>query len=179
MFQFQFIGTLGADAEKKVAKDTGRKFVTFRAAHNDVWKDESGQEHTDTTWVDCIIDDHPAVTDYLKRGTQIYCSGHRLPALRVYSSPKDRCMKAGMTLKVSRIELIGGRVDPVPRELITEGGAIVPVTKYYHVDGVKKATQMLDRHGNVFDIDKNGWVTGGHPSEEQAQEVSDGTTTQQ
>lgn len=87
-------------------------------------------------------------------------------------------MKAGMTLKVSRIELIGGRVDPVPRELITDGGAIVQVTKYYHVDGVKKATQMLDRHGNVFDIDKNGWVTGGHPSEEQQQEASDGTSQQ-
>lgn len=179
MFQFQFIGTLGADAEKKVTRENGRKFVTFRAAHNDVWKDESGVEHTDTTWVDCIMDDHPAVADYLKRGTQIYCSGHRLPALRVYSSPKDRCMKAGMTLKVSRIELIGGRVDPVPRELITDGGALVPVQKYYHVDGVKKATTMLDRHGNVYDIDKNGWVTGGHPSEEQAQEASYGTTTQQ
>ena len=67
----------------------------------------------------------------------------------------------------------------MPRELITDGGALVPVQKYYHVDGVKEATQMLDRHGNVYDIDKNGWVTGGHPAEDNTEDAANGTTTQQ
>ena len=59
MLQIQFIGTLGADAEKKVATENGSKFTTFRAAHNDVWKDDAGDEHTRTIWVDCILNDHP------------------------------------------------------------------------------------------------------------------------
>lgn len=156
MLQIQFIGTLGADAEKKVATESGSKFTTFRAAHNDVWKDDAGEEHTRTIWVDCILNDHPNVADYLKQGTQVFVSGY--PTLRVYSSPKDRCMKAGLTINVQRIELLGGRVDLVPRELVDENAQLHRVNKYYNIEGVEKECVMQDKRGNLYNVDKHGWV---------------------
>lgn len=154
MLKVTFIGQLGADAEKKIANNG--KFTTFRAAHNEVFKDDAGNEHTTTIWVDCTLNDHPAVADYLKAGTSVYVEGY--PSLRVYSSPKDRCMKAGMTIRVQKIELLGGKVDAVPRQLIDSNGVIHQVTKYFNVPDVKKA-QLMDKRGNVYNVDNKGWVT--------------------
>jgi len=154
MLKVQFIGTLGADAEKKTTEQGG-KFTTARAAHNDTWTDDAGQEHTATTWVDLTLDDHPKVADFLKRGQQVYVEGY--VSLRVYSSPKDRVMKAGLTIRVRHIELLGGKVDAVPRQLIDETGVIHDVTKFYNVKDAKK-TQLMDKNGRLFDVDKNGWV---------------------
>lgn len=162
MLKVTFIGQLGADAEKKSA-DNG-KFTTFRAAHNEVYKDDAGGEHSTTIWVDCTMNDHPAVADYLKAGTSVYIEGY--PSLRVYSSPKDRCMKAGMTIRVQKIELLGGRVDSVPRHLIDSNGVLHDVNKFYNVADAKKC-QLMDKRGNVFDVDKNGWVTPVAPSDNQ------------
>lgn len=161
MLKITFIGQLGADAEKKEA--TNGKFTTFRAAHNEVFKDDAGNEHTSTIWVDCTLNDHPAVADYLKAGTSVYIEGY--PSLRVYSSPKDRCMKAGMTIRVQKIELLGGRVDAVPRHLIDSNGVLHDVTKFYNVADAKKC-QLVDKRGNVYDIDKNGWCTPVVPANE-------------
>lgn len=111
MIKLSFIGTLGADAEFKHSDTApnGGKFVTFRAAHNDTWTDASGIRHENVTWVDFIMNDHPKVAQYLKKGTMVYVEGRC--SLRVYSSPKDRCMKAGMTINVQRIELLSAKKD--------------------------------------------------------------------
>lgn len=167
MLKVTFIGQLGADAEKKIANNG--KFTTFRAAHNEVFKDDAGNEHTTTIWVDCTLNDHPAVADYLKAGTSVYVEGY--PSLRVYSSPKDRCMKAGMTIRVQKIELLGGKVDAVPRQLIDSNGVIHQVVKYFNVQDVKKA-QLMDKRGNVYDVDNKGWVTPivAQPNEQNEQQ---------
>lgn len=109
MIKMLFIGTLGADAEFKHSDtaSNGGKFVTFRAAHNDTWTDQAGMRHENVTWVDFIMNDHPKVAQYLKKGTMVYVEGRS--SLRVYSSPKDRCMKAGMTIQVQRIELLSAK----------------------------------------------------------------------
>lgn len=109
MIKMLFIGTLGADAEFKHSDTAtnGSKFVTFRAAHNDTWTDAAGMRHENVTWVDFIMNDHPKVAQYLKKGTMVYVEGRS--SLRVYSSPKDRCMKAGMTIQVQRIELLSAK----------------------------------------------------------------------
>lgn len=161
MLKITFIGQLGADAEKKEAANG--KFTTFRAAHNEVFKDDAGNEHSSTIWVDCTLNDHPAVADYLKAGTSVYIEGY--PSLRVYSSPKERCMKAGLTIRVQKIELLGGRVDAVPRHLIDSNGVLHDVNKFYHVADAKKC-QLVDKRGNVYDIDKNGWCTPVVPANE-------------
>lgn len=170
MLKVTFIGQLGADAEKKIANNG--KFTTFRAAHNEVFKDDAGNEHTTTIWVDCTLNDHPAVADYLKAGTSVYVEGY--PSLRVYSSPKDRCMKAGMTIRVQKIELLGGKVDAVPRQLIDSNGVIHQVVKYFNVPDVKKA-QLMDKRGNVYDVDNKGWVTPivAQPNEQSEQQQND------
>lgn len=165
MLKVQFIGTLGADAEKKTSNN-GSKFTTARAAHNDVWKDDAGEEHSTTQWVDLVLDDHPSVADYLKRGQQVYVEGY--VSLRVYSSPKDRCMKAGLTIRVRHIELLGGRQDLVPRQLIDGNGVIHEVQKFYWTADVKGGV-LVDKNGNLFNVDKKGFCTPQVVNEEQAQ----------
>lgn len=170
MIKVFMIGTLGADCDKK--SSDGNKFTTFRVAHNEVWSDDAGEEHSNTIWVDAIMSDHPKVAEFLKRGTQVYLEGY--PSLRVYSSPKDRCMKAGMTIRVQRIELLGGKVDPIPRELIDQDAQIHRVNKFYNVEGIKKPCQMVDKHGNVYDLDKHGWVSP-HPTAAEVNNVQQAT----
>lgn len=80
-------------------------------------------------------------------------------------------MKAGMTIRVQRVELLGGKVDPIPRELIDNDAQIHRVNKFYNVEGIKKPCQMVDKHGNMFDLDKNGWVTP-HPTATQQTDAS-------
>lgn len=162
MLQAIVIGNLGANAEVKTAN--GREFTTFRIAHTDRWKDEAGQIHESTTWVDIIMNDRPKVLEYLKKGQMVYVQGNI--TLRVYSSQKDRCMKAGLTVNASKVELLGGRGDEVPAYLFREGVAeAIEVRKYYGVpslanqDGVSYPIQLNSRSGELFSVDKEGWVT--------------------
>lgn len=110
------------------------------------------------------MNDHPAVADYLKAGTSVYIEGY--PSLRVYSSPKDRCMKAGMTIRVQKIELLGGRVDSVPRHLIDSNGGLFDVHKFYNVANAKSC-QLTDKRGAVYNVDENGWVAPVTPADNQ------------
>lgn len=147
------IGTIGADAVFQ-SRD-GREFSTFRVAHNERWQDGDGVNHETTTWVDCIMQGKPAVLPYLKQGTQVAVLGS--VSLRVYSSAKDRCMKAGMTINVMRVELLGGKADAVPSQLIDEAGLIHYVTKVYAVD-VASVT-LRDKRGQTYYADEYGYVT--------------------
>lgn len=153
MLQAFLIGNVGADAQLQ-AKD-GRKFTTFRVAHNDVWTNQAGQEHRTSIWVDCVMNDHPKVAEYIKAGTQVCVWG--TITLRVYSSAKDRCMKAGMQINVRSIELLGGKNDVVPSHLYDSQGVQHDVVKMYFTD--VKSTILMSQRGAQFDVDKKGWVT--------------------
>lgn len=157
MLQANLIGNIGADAEVKVYN--GREFVAFRVAHNDSFKKEDGTKTDRVMWVDCTMNcsgnQRPAVLPYLKAGAQVFVSGSL--DVRVYSSPKDRCMKAGITIHVQRIELIGGNPDPVPRMLINTDGLMLEVQKYYHV--AAQSAQLMDTRQRLYNVDDNGWVT--------------------
>lgn len=152
MLQAFLIGNVGADAQLQ-AKD-GRKFTTFRVAHNDVWTGQAGQEHRTSIWVDCVMNDHPKVAEYIKAGTQVCVWG--TITLRVYSSAKDRCMKAGMQINVRSIELLGGRNDDVPTRLYDNQGVQHDVSKWYLTD--VKSTTLMSQRGAQFSVDGNGWV---------------------
>ena len=152
MLQAFLIGNVGADAQLQ-AKD-GRKFTTFRVAHNDVWTDQTGQEHRTSIWVDCVMNDHPKVAEYIKAGTQVCVWG--TITLRVYSSAKDRCMKAGMQINVRSIELLGGKNDDVPTRLYDSQGVQHDVSKWYLTD--VKSTTLMSQRGVQFTVDKKGWV---------------------
>lgn len=152
MLQVIIVGNLGADA--KMQESEGRKFTSFRVAHNERWKDQNGQEHSTTQWVDCTMNEWPKVAEYLKAGTTVAVIGSA--TLRTYSSEKDRCIKAGMRVQVRNVELIGGAADIIPTRLADKDGVIHTVNKYYNTD-MTFAT-LYDNKGNAYTTDANGWV---------------------
>lgn len=156
MLQVNLIGNIGGNAEVKSAD--GREFVTFRVAHNESYTNNDGQKVDRTQWIDCTMscqNGRPAVLPYLLAGTLVYVSGTM--TTRVFSSEKDRCMKAGVTIHVQRVELLGGQSDPVPRRLYDQDGAQVDVVKFFHVNAADCV--LRDMRANEFTVDKNGWVS--------------------
>jgi len=156
------VGHIGADAELK--SSNGNEFVTLRVANTDKWTSGDGQTHETTTWVDCVISGKPKVFEYLKKGQLVYISGS--VTLRVYSSAKDRCMKAGMTVNVQRIELLGGKSDDVPSVLYTEDGQVEVKTRKcfagepnIDANGRPHARVLVSKSGVRFGQDEMGWIT--------------------
>lgn len=163
MLKAEIIGNLGADAEIK--SGDGYAFVSMRVANTEKWKDDAGQEHTDTSWIDVNYSktDSPLIP-YLKSGVKVFVRG--FVRLRVYSSAKDRKMKAGLTIVAQEIELCGGSSDLVPRQLIQpESGEVIEVAKYYQAVVETKNWKkddhgmLVDRAGNQYVLVKGGWVT--------------------
>lgn len=156
------IGNLGSDAE--VVESNGQRFVTLSVADSRKFKKQDGTEVNQTNWVDAIISDpsHPVIP-FLKQGVKVAIIGQT--SLRVYSSKKDRMMKAGQTIRVLNIELCGGSSDEVPRELIDpDSGRIVSVRKLYWVpeyadfSGRASNTTLVDKKGHAFIMDKIGFI---------------------
>ena len=65
-------------------------------------------------------------------------------------------MKAGMTVHVQKLELIGGQGDAIPRRLFTKDGVMVEVNKYYHADTTE--TSLFDQRGNQYPVIGGGWI---------------------
>lgn len=157
------IGCLGADAEIKEAN--GAKFITLSIADKRKVKKQDGTTQVVTNWVDAIIanPEHP-VLPYLKQGVRVAIVGNS--DLRVYSSKKDRCMKAGQTIHVVNIELCGGLSDVVPGQLINPNdGRIFDVKKYYYLNGASDVIPegaddiFVDAKGRRYLVEYAGWVT--------------------
>lgn len=156
MLQVTLIGNLGGNAEIKVAD--GREFVTFRVAHNEGYTKEDGTKVDKTMWVDCTMNctnGRPAVLPYLLAGTMVCVVGTL--STRVYSSEKDRCFKAGITIHVQKLELLGGQSDIIPKRLYDINGVMLDVAKFYHVEA--KNETLRDQRGREYIVDKHGWVT--------------------
>lgn len=162
MLKAEMIGNLGADAEIKSGE--GYTFVSMRVANTEKWKSEDGTEHTDTQWIDVVYSKTDSgLLPFLKSGVKIFVRG--FVRQRIYSSQKDRKMKAGLTINATEIELCGGTSDVVPRQLIIpETGDIVDVAKYYqaNVDTSKWKKDdtgfLVDKSGNQYELRKGGWV---------------------
>lgn len=162
MLKFEVIGNLGADAEIK--NIDGTKFVSMRVAHTEKWKDEKGEVKELTQWVDVTLNnvDH-GIIPYLRAGVKIFARG--TGSARIYSSKKDRMMKAGLKISAQEIELVGGSSDDVPRQLVEPAtGALLDVTKYYWCNGdtskMKKddIREVVDTKGNIYLLNKAGFV---------------------
>jgi single-strand DNA-binding protein len=178
MFKCEFIGNLGADAEIKDAN--GTKFVTMRVAHVDKYTDSEGKTHESTVWADVTMSNTESkVIPYLKVGVKVFVRGNA--SLRVYSSPKDRMMKAGIKVAATEIELCGGVAELVPKQLVVpESGALVDVTKHYWCNadtkGLKKDEnlELIDVKGNRYLVNKTGFVV---PIPIESTEGSEGSAT--
>lgn len=173
MFKVEVIGNLGADAEVRDAN--GSKFITFRVAHSEKWDDGQGNKKERTQWIDAVISNAESkVLPFLKSGVKVYIRGYA--SLRVYSSPKERMMVAGCQVNVQDIELVGGIVDDVPRELINpETSEVYPTRRlYWSQDGFKGLKQgeqriLIDKKGGSYAIDHQGFIT---PIKEEPQEAN-------
>lgn len=108
MLNLQVIGNIGSDAVVK--ENNGKKFVTFNVAHTDKYTDEQGVKHEKTTWVSCLWNgDGGRVFPYLTKGACVFAQG---PAeLRVFDSAKDHCKKAGVSIRIQHLELVGGKKE--------------------------------------------------------------------
>ena len=163
MLKVELIGNLGADCEIK--ESNGSKFVTMRVAHTSKYKKEDGSEVEQTTWVDVTMNNTESkVIPFLKAGVKVFVRGSA--SLRVYSSQKDRCMKAGLTINAVEVELCGGMYELVPKQLVVpETGALVNITKFYqaNIDTSKFKKEdvgyLNDLKGNRYMLIKGGWVT--------------------
>lgn len=184
MLQFTCIGNLGSDA--KVQEKDGRKFVAFNVAHTDKWTDKDGKTHETTDWVSCTINgDGGNILPYLTTGAKVYVEGRG--SVRIYSSPKDRMMKAGANINVTRIELVGGTSDLVPTQLYdTSTGEMHKLNKYFHDPDFQKLkfdgqfAYLADRKGRLYTVRNDGFVApiqddrtaeSLQPAESQQQEV--------
>lgn len=161
MLKAQIIGNLGADAEVKVSN--GRDFVTFRVAHSFTSTSSEGVSSSQVVWVDCIANRIDSLLPHLKRGTQVFVEGN--VSLRVYSSKQDRCLKAGMTIHVDNIQLIGAKPDLVPKELINpDDGSIHEVSKKYIITDMNglvapnEYKTMVDSKGVEYTMNTLGFV---------------------
>ena len=80
-------------------------------------------------------------------------------------------MKAGMTINVESVQLLGGSSDEVPRRLYDEHGAQHDTKKYYLTD--VKNTTLMSQRGERFNVDKKGWVTPCAPADNDAAGADD------
>lgn len=173
MLKVELIGNLGADAEVKTAD--GNKFITFRVADSYKVTTSDGKEQFNTNWVDCIISNVDSkVFPYLKSGVKVFVRGNG--HTRVYSSKKDRMMKAGLTINVTEIELCGGTTDIVPRQLIDPSTArVIDVQKFYWIPESKPGMaktftkEYVDKQGQLFYMNYKGFVTPAEMVEEAKQ----------
>lgn len=158
------IGNLGSDAE--VRSDNGREYVRFNVADSRRWQAQDGKEHEETIWNQCIMPGkQEKLLPYLLKGTKVCVVGRA--STRVYSSAKERRMVAGISIQVDRLELVSTVADPVPRQVISPDGELIPVSKCFYIDyniarkysGEQSRATFFDRNGQpAFLVDYNGFV---------------------
>lgn len=75
----QLIGHLGADPETRFFPNTGERYVKFRLAATERWKDrETGEKKERTEWIN-VVAYRPGlvsvIEQYLKTGARVYVEG--------------------------------------------------------------------------------------------------------
>lgn len=103
MLQLSVLGNLGRDAT--LEQGNRGKYISFSVAHSSRFKNQQGQEVTETTWVSCILDgSHDRLLPFLTKGTKVFCQGNM--AVRLF---RDRTgqFQCGVNLNVRVIELAG------------------------------------------------------------------------
>ena len=107
MIKLQVIGNLGKDCLTNVVN--GKNVINFNVAHTEKFRDQQGNQKDKTIWVECAYwTDRTAVPPYLTKGKTVYVEGQ--PEVRTYTTSDGR-QGASLTLRVSNVQLIGGRAD--------------------------------------------------------------------
>lgn len=102
MIQLNLIGHLGQDCSVNVVN--GKSVINFSVAHSEVWADASGEKKEKTTWVSCSYwTDRTKIADYLKKGTQIFCTG--TPSSKLFDTSNGTTLSQ-IALRVKEIQLL-------------------------------------------------------------------------
>lgn len=159
---FFVIGNLGADAELKI--ENGNEFVRFSVAETRKFTDAAGNKKEETMWNSCIMNGrNEKLLPYLTKGTKVCVIGRG--STRIYSSPAEKRMMAGINISVDRLELIQVNSESVPRRVIDPAtGSIYDTYKFYFLapDVVSKIAQfpyhMVDERGGQYVVNEQGCV---------------------
>lgn len=107
MIKLQVIGHLGKDCI--VNNVNGKNVINFSVAHTEKYKDAQGVQKDKTLWVECAYwTDRTAIAPYLKKGQLVFAEG--TPDMKTYTT-NDGKQGASLTLRISMVQLIGGRTD--------------------------------------------------------------------
>lgn len=149
-------GNLGANAEVKT--ENGHQFVSMNIAENRRYADPAtGETKEKTQWISATINgDGGNLLKYLVKGARVHIIGDA--EVRQYHSEKQRALVAALKVYVREIELVGGTPEAVPRDLYDIYGVAHRVSKYYHVEDAANCI-LLNRAGEQFAVDANGWVS--------------------
>lgn len=165
MERIEITGNLGSDAEFR--SENGNEYVKFNVGCTDRFTKVDGSKVERVTWYSCILNGKQEnLLPYLKKGTKVFIRGEQ--KLRIYSSEKDRAMKAGANVTVRELELIGGKSELVPHELCDKDGNLYRTQKYYWAEkpamGEYPSELFNPRNLNErYIVDKNGFVIPAQP----------------
>ena len=106
--KLEIIGNLGSDA---VVRDVNNsKAIGFSVAHTEKYKNASGVDVENTTWVNCTIwkyqDQSVEIAKYLKKGTLVAIEG--TPSVRGYKNQQGQ-IAASMECRVNFIKLLSSK----------------------------------------------------------------------
>lgn len=112
MIRLQIIGNLGKNAETVTIN--GNNYLKFSVCHSDKLTDQSGQQQTKTTWVDCIKkDENGKLGRYLLKGTKVYVDGK--PQTNGYAA-QDGSIKTNLSVIVNHLELLSRSEESQPAQ---------------------------------------------------------------
>lgn len=102
MIKLQVIGNLGKDCTTNQV--SGKTVINFNVAHTESYKDSKGDKVQKTTWVECAYWNESKISEYLKKGTQVYVEG--TPEVRTYAKT-DGTQGVSLSLRVFSVQLLG------------------------------------------------------------------------
>lgn len=172
MFKIEIIGNLGADAE--FHSENGNEFVTFKVAHNDRRQTADGQQKEEIMWFSCSLNGkNENLLPHLKKGTCVFVRGDA--RLKQYHSEKQHRLIPGCDCFVREVQLVGGKVDPVPTRLYDTYGVEHVVSKLFYAPEYK-GTELYDRNGQPYKVLEGGWIVPpSYQMEDSSQESNDTT----
>lgn len=104
MIKLRAIGHLGKDVV--INNINGKNVLNFTVAHTEKYRDNQGNNHEKTTWLDCSWwTDSTAIANYLKKGKQVYVEG--TPEARAFTR-QDGSAGSSFSVRVREVQLLGG-----------------------------------------------------------------------
>lgn len=114
MIRIECIGNCSQDAQVK--EFNGKQYICFSLAHNEKYKDQSGQWQDKTTFLSVMkpcANGNTSLVQYLKKGKQVFVAG--TPSARTYKDKQNE-VQAALNILAMDVQLLGGKNDAQPQQ---------------------------------------------------------------